>query len=182
MIYTRGMCRCARRHHKKQESKYATYYNELRTHGSLGKDAPVQRAIQHVGASHLCCPRRTSSPLLQKSDFRYRQGNIAFASVIGGHHLGTDRIRNVSNRMEFSVHTASETTRHGHETRRIAAHLAFCSVKRMMCQGWRPADRANLRSELRRTLRRRIALRPAPGNGPTLPRPISRGTCDGPAP
>jgi hypothetical protein len=30
-------------------TKYAAYYNELRTHGSLGKDAPIHRAIQHVG-------------------------------------------------------------------------------------------------------------------------------------
>ena len=28
-------------------TKYATYYNELRTHRSLGKDAPNSRAIQH---------------------------------------------------------------------------------------------------------------------------------------
>ena len=30
-------------------TKYADYYNELRTHRSLGKDAPIHRAIQHVG-------------------------------------------------------------------------------------------------------------------------------------
>jgi hypothetical protein len=30
-------------------TKYATYYNELRTHRSLGKDAPIHRAIQHRG-------------------------------------------------------------------------------------------------------------------------------------
>src|ERR1700680_792699 len=30
-------------------SKYAAYYNELRTHRSLNKDAPIHRAIQHVG-------------------------------------------------------------------------------------------------------------------------------------
>ena len=30
-------------------TKYAAYYNELRTHRSLGKDAPIHRAIQHVG-------------------------------------------------------------------------------------------------------------------------------------
>jgi transposase InsO family protein len=29
--------------------KYATYYNELRTHRSLNKDAPIHRAIQHAG-------------------------------------------------------------------------------------------------------------------------------------
>jgi transposase InsO family protein len=30
--------------------RYAAYYNELRTHRSLGKDAPIHRAIQHVTA------------------------------------------------------------------------------------------------------------------------------------
>ena len=31
-------------------TKYAAYYNELRTHRSLNKDAPIHRAIQHMGA------------------------------------------------------------------------------------------------------------------------------------
>jgi len=31
-------------------TKYATYYNELRTHWSLNKDAPIHRAIQRVGS------------------------------------------------------------------------------------------------------------------------------------
>jgi transposase InsO family protein len=30
-------------------TKYAAYYTELRTHRSLGKDAPIHRATQHVG-------------------------------------------------------------------------------------------------------------------------------------
>jgi hypothetical protein len=30
-------------------TKYAAYYNELRTHRSLDKDAPIHRAIQNVG-------------------------------------------------------------------------------------------------------------------------------------
>jgi transposase InsO family protein len=30
-------------------TKYAGYYNELRTHRSLNKDAPIHRAIQHAG-------------------------------------------------------------------------------------------------------------------------------------
>jgi transposase InsO family protein len=38
-------------------AKYATYYNELRTHRSLNKDAPIRRAIQHVG-------RIVSAPVL----------------------------------------------------------------------------------------------------------------------
>ena len=38
-------------------TKYATYYNELRNHRSLDKDAPIHRAIQHVG-------RIISAPIL----------------------------------------------------------------------------------------------------------------------
>jgi transposase InsO family protein len=38
-------------------TKYAAYYNELRTHRSLNKDAPIRRAIQHVG-------RIVSAPVL----------------------------------------------------------------------------------------------------------------------
>jgi hypothetical protein len=38
-------------------AKYATYYNGLRTHRSLNKDAPIRRAIQHVG-------RIVSAPVL----------------------------------------------------------------------------------------------------------------------
>src|SRR5436309_6156594 len=36
-------------HLRRMLTKYATYYNELRTHRSLNKDAPIRRAIQHVG-------------------------------------------------------------------------------------------------------------------------------------
>src|SRR2546429_9427961 len=38
-------------------TKYAAYYNEFRTHRSLNKDAPIRRAIQHVG-------RIVSAPVL----------------------------------------------------------------------------------------------------------------------
>jgi transposase InsO family protein len=38
-------------------TRYAAYYNELRTHRSLNKDAPIHRAIQHVG-------RIVSAPVL----------------------------------------------------------------------------------------------------------------------
>jgi transposase InsO family protein len=38
-------------------TRYAAYYNELRTHRSLKKDAPIHRAIQHVG-------RIVSAPVL----------------------------------------------------------------------------------------------------------------------
>src|SRR6266508_3658009 len=36
-------------HLRRVLTKCATYYNELRTHRSLNKDAPIHRAIQHVG-------------------------------------------------------------------------------------------------------------------------------------
>ncbi len=31
-------------------TEYAAYYNELRTHWSLNKDAPIHRAIHHLGS------------------------------------------------------------------------------------------------------------------------------------
>jgi transposase InsO family protein len=36
-------------HLRRLLTKYAAYYNELRIHRSLGKDAPIHRAIQHQG-------------------------------------------------------------------------------------------------------------------------------------
>src|SRR6266516_884833 len=36
-------------HLRRVLTKYAAYYNELRTHRSLNKDAPIHRAIQYVG-------------------------------------------------------------------------------------------------------------------------------------
>src|SRR5438067_4978138 len=45
-------------------TKYATYYNDLRTHRSLNKDAPIRRAIQHVG-------RIVSAPVLSGLHHHY---------------------------------------------------------------------------------------------------------------
>jgi hypothetical protein len=45
-------------------TKYAAYYNELRTHRSLDKDAPIHRAIQHVG-------RVISAPVLGGLHYYY---------------------------------------------------------------------------------------------------------------
>jgi transposase InsO family protein len=36
-------------HLRRTLTKYATYYNELRTHRSLKRDASIHRAIQRVG-------------------------------------------------------------------------------------------------------------------------------------
>ncbi len=43
---------------------YAAYYNELRTHRSLNKDAPIHRAIQRLGAI-------TSQPVLGGLHYQY---------------------------------------------------------------------------------------------------------------
>jgi transposase InsO family protein len=45
-------------------AEYATYYNELRTHRSLTKDAPLHRAIERLGAI-------TSQPILGGLHHRY---------------------------------------------------------------------------------------------------------------
>src|SRR5260370_551353 len=45
-------------------TKYAAYYNELRTHRSLNKDAPIHRAIQQVG-------RIVSAPILSALHHEY---------------------------------------------------------------------------------------------------------------
>jgi hypothetical protein len=53
-------------------TKYSAYYNELRTHRSLDKDAPFHRAIQHLGR---IIPRPSSADfitIIATSDFRYR--------------------------------------------------------------------------------------------------------------
>ena len=53
--------------------KYAAYYNELRTHRSLDKDAPIHRAIQHAAAS---CLRPSSAAFITaiaESSFQYTQ-------------------------------------------------------------------------------------------------------------
>ena len=51
-------------------TKYAAYYNELRTHRSLDKDAPIPSRHPARGPRHICArPRRTSSPLLQNLIF-----------------------------------------------------------------------------------------------------------------
>ena len=45
----RPYCRPGEAHLRQILTRYAAYYNELRTHRSRGKDAPISRAIQHVG-------------------------------------------------------------------------------------------------------------------------------------
>ena len=52
--------------------KYAAYYNELRTHRSLDKDAPSHRTIQHAG-------RIISAPVLGGLHIHYLQ-NLIFGT------------------------------------------------------------------------------------------------------
>ena len=57
-------------------TKYAAYYNELRTHRSLGKDAPIHRAIQHVGRIASRSLLADFITIIAKSDFRYRHHSL----------------------------------------------------------------------------------------------------------
>jgi len=52
-------------------TKYATYYNELRTHRSLNKDAPIRRAIQHEAASYLRPSSAAFITTIAESSFQY---------------------------------------------------------------------------------------------------------------
>jgi transposase InsO family protein len=53
---------------------YARYYNEIRTHRSLAKDAPVSRPVQRAGNHRFTYnPWRASSPLCPGLGFRYTQ-------------------------------------------------------------------------------------------------------------
>jgi transposase InsO family protein len=59
---------------------YARYYNEIRTHRSLDKDAPVHRPIQQAG-------NVTSRPILGGLHHHYLR-----VSVFGTHSLGADSV------------------------------------------------------------------------------------------
>jgi len=76
-------------HLRRALSKYASYYNEVRTHVSLGKDAPCGRPIERFGdivaypilAGYIIVTRESDfseatsslrSPLLRRSCRRYR--------------------------------------------------------------------------------------------------------------
>ena len=66
---------------------YARYYNDIRTHRSLDKDAPAFRPIQRIREHHVTSdPRWASSPLRSDLGFRYTQGwkaeTLAHATAI----------------------------------------------------------------------------------------------------
>ena len=71
---------------------YAGYYNDIRTHRSLDKDAPVSRPVQRTGIiKFIRDPWRTSSPLRSGLGFRYRHGmptsperNFTWRDLVGG--------------------------------------------------------------------------------------------------
>jgi hypothetical protein len=51
-------------HLRRTVSMYASYYNEVRTHLSLGKDAPISRPIERFG-------RTIADPMLGGLHHRY---------------------------------------------------------------------------------------------------------------
>jgi hypothetical protein len=62
-------------HLRRVLKSYARYYNEMRTHRSLDKDAPISRPVQRTGniISHALLGW-TASPLRPCLSFRYTQG------------------------------------------------------------------------------------------------------------
>jgi hypothetical protein len=54
-------------------TKCAAYYNELRTHRSLNKDAPIHRAIRTWAASYQSPSSAKFITIIAESNFRYRQ-------------------------------------------------------------------------------------------------------------
>ncbi len=54
-------------------TKYAAYYNELRTQRSLGKDAPIHRAIQHKGRIASVPSSVAFTTIIVEFSFRHRQ-------------------------------------------------------------------------------------------------------------
>jgi transposase InsO family protein len=65
-------------HLRRVLKSYARYYNEMRTHRSLDKDAPISRPVQRGRQHHvICSPRWTASPLRPCLSFRYTQGTSA---------------------------------------------------------------------------------------------------------
>src|SRR5262249_22692820 len=66
-------------HLRRVLKSYARYYNEMRTHRSLDKDAPRSRPPAHRQHHVTCSPRWTSSPLRSSVSFWYTQ--LSFASL-----------------------------------------------------------------------------------------------------
>jgi hypothetical protein len=54
---------------------HARYYNDIRTHRSLDKDAPVTRQLANRKRQITRHSWRTSPPLRPSLSFRYRQGS-----------------------------------------------------------------------------------------------------------
>jgi hypothetical protein len=60
-------------HLRRTLGKYAVYYNELRIHRSLDKDAPSHREIERLGAITSQAVLGGLHHQLQNLNFRYRQ-------------------------------------------------------------------------------------------------------------
>src|SRR5712691_2828197 len=68
---------------------YADYYNGVRTHRSLNKDAPLSRQVQRSGVINSRHTGRTSSSIRSDLDFRYTQGPLLARLPFGtGHWCG----------------------------------------------------------------------------------------------
>src|SRR5213595_2061633 len=65
----------------RQIISYARYYNEMRTHRSLDKDAPISRPVQRAGSIMSCALRWTASPLRPCLSFRYTQDHSLVAAL-----------------------------------------------------------------------------------------------------
>ena len=65
-------------------TKISAFYNELRTHRSLDKDAPIHRAIQ---PSYLRPSSADFITIIAESDFRYRQRRTCHPSRLAVAHL-----------------------------------------------------------------------------------------------
>jgi hypothetical protein len=57
-------------------TKYAVYYNELRTHRSLNKDAPIYARSSTWAASHLRLSSAASITTIAESSFQYTHPSV----------------------------------------------------------------------------------------------------------
>src|SRR5947209_18430133 len=64
-------------------TKYAAYYNELRTHRSLNKDAPIHRTSSTWAASYLCPSSAAFITTIAESSFQYTQPAPTDLSIPG---------------------------------------------------------------------------------------------------
>ena len=90
---------------------YARYYNDIRTHWSLAKDAPVSRPIQWTDHRFTRNPRWASSPLRPGLGFRYTQPVSRFVQRTESsvHARSLAAFITTMFGFRFSVHTGNQT-------------------------------------------------------------------------